>query len=281
MGFAVARVTIYSIARDCRDCPVSAATVSRAFSRPDLVRPDVRDRILARSRELGYRPNQTARHLTTGRTGMIGLFLPDITNPFFPPLVRTIQQAAAAADMSVLLVDSEERPGVEPGLISRVKAQADGLIVASPRARSRALTDTVAQVPAVLINRRMRGIPNVVCDYVPALIDAGRHLLDQGHRHVALIRGPSASWAGQQRASAVRAWAADAGVQLADLGSYPATHAGGREAADVLMVSRATAAFAYDDLVACGVLPASRPTGCGSPSSAAWSAATTCCWHAP
>src|SRR5699024_3462839 len=115
-GVPVTRVTIYSIAADC---DVSPATVSRALSRPDLVSPEVRDRILTRSRELGYRPNHLARGLATGRHGTIGLMLPDITNPVFPPFVQAIQHEAGLSDVSVVLVDSGGRPGIEPRLMAR------------------------------------------------------------------------------------------------------------------------------------------------------------------
>src|SRR5690625_1875944 len=99
------RVTIYSIARECG---VSASTVSRALSRPEVVNAEVREQIHAAANRLGYQPNKAARGLATGKAGMVGLLVPDITNPFFPPLVRAIQQAASTQDRSVLLMDADE-----------------------------------------------------------------------------------------------------------------------------------------------------------------------------
>jgi LacI family transcriptional regulator len=244
------RATIYSVAQACG---VSAATVSRAFSRPDVVKADVRERILATAKELGYRTNRAARGLATGRTGMIGLLLPDITNPFFPPLVRAIQQAAADLDASVLLVDAEERPAAEAQLVERLKDQVDGMVIASPR--SATVLRDAGELPAVVLNRRFRGASTVVCDNTTALREAGRHLEQFGHRRVALLRGPAASWAARQRATAVRSWAKAARkVTLTDLGPYPATFEGGRDAAAALLGTKCTAAFAFDDLMACGVL---------------------------
>ncbi|WP_406385733.1 LacI family DNA-binding transcriptional regulator [Streptomyces sp. NBC_01618] len=244
------RATIYSIAEVCG---VSASTVSRAFSRPEVVNPEVRELIHAKARELGYRPNKAARELATGRTGMIGLLVHDVANPFFPPLVRAIQRAADEMEAAVMLVDADESSAREVGLIKQLKGQVDGLVIASPRSSS-ALQEAAEGLPAVVVNRRMRGFPSVVCDNTAALTEAGRHLEDLGHRKVALMCGPSASWAARQRAATVRAWAQGTRVTLVELGSFAATFEGGREAARALVGSGATAAFAFDDLMACGVL---------------------------
>jgi DNA-binding LacI/PurR family transcriptional regulator len=244
------RATIYSIAQACG---VSASTVSRAFSRPHVVNVEVRERIHAKARELGYQPNKAARGLVTGRTGMIGLLVPDITNPFFPPLVRAIQQAAAARDAAVLLVDAEESAAAEPQLVKRLQGQVDGLVIASPRSSS-PLRDAAQGLPAVVINRRIRGVPAVICDNTYALRGAGRHLEDLGHRRVALLRGPSASWSARQRADAIHSWARSSRTALVDLGPFPASFDGGLAAATALLRTKCTAAFAFDDLMACGVL---------------------------
>lgn len=255
------RATIYSIAKACG---VSASTVSRAFSRPELVNAEVRERIQATAREVGYQPNRAARGLVTGRTGMIGLLVPDITNPFFPPLVRAIQQAAADIDCSVLLVDADESVAAEPQLVTQLKGQVDGLLVASPRSSS-ALKEATDGLPSVVINRRVRGVPAVICDNTRALRDAGRHLYENGHRTVALMRGPSASWAARQRADAIQSWAAGSRVELIDLGPFVASFDGGLAAAAALLATKATAAFAFDDLMACGVLAGLAEAGVSVP----------------
>ncbi|MBZ2199540.1 LacI family DNA-binding transcriptional regulator [Occultella gossypii] len=245
------QATIYSIAQALE---VSASTVSRAFSRPDLVKPEVRERVLATARELGYAPNRAARGLATGRTGLYGLLVPDVTNPFFPPLIRAIQQAAARVDAGVLLVDSEGSGAAETALVSRIKAQVDGLLVASPRLATAKLKEALGAVPSVIINRAAQGLATVVCDNTAALREAATHLHDLGHRRFALMRGPSASWAAGRRAHAIRSWAQEAGVSLAELGHYEAVFVDGRRAAAQIVESGATAVFAFDDLMAAGVI---------------------------
>ncbi len=245
------RATIYSIAQELG---VSASTVSRAFSRPEMVRESVRDQIMATARRIGYQPNRSARGLATGRTGLIGLLVPDITNPFFPPLIRAIEQAAAGRDTDVLLADAGVDGAAEPVLTGRLRAQVDGLVLASPRAGSAALKEAVAGVPAVVVNRAMTDLPSVVCDNSAALREAAQHLADSGHRRIALLAGPAGSWAAARRAHAVRRWATDVDVELIELGPFEAQFDDGRAAAEKIVAARATAVLAFDDLMACGVL---------------------------
>lgn len=245
------RATIYSLAEELGIHP---STVSRAFTRPDLVKDDVRERILAKAVEVDYRPNKAARGLITGRTSMIGLLIPDIANPFFPPLVRAIQQAAAVHDLNVMLLDSEERPSQELDLIRRLRGQIDGLILASPRSNLSKIDEAIGGAPAVVVNRAVKGFSSAVIDNSEALQEAGGHLNDLGHRNVALLRGPAGSWAAGRRARAVRSWAASAEANLIELGPFDASFEGGREAAEQLAGMEATAVFAFDDLMACGVV---------------------------
>src|SRR5699024_1159551 len=96
---------------------VSAATVSRAFSRPDMVRSEMREQILKTAQQMGYAPNRAARGLVTGRTGVIGMLVPDVVNPFFPPLIRAVQRAAHDQDAELLLIDSELSAHAEQDLV--------------------------------------------------------------------------------------------------------------------------------------------------------------------
>lgn len=245
------RATIYSLAKELGIHP---STVSRAFSRPHLVNEAVRERILTRASEVDYQPNKTARGLITGRLGMVGLLIPDIENPFFPPLVRVIQGAAAEHDLNVMLLDSGQQPNVELELVRRLRGQIDGLILASPRSPMARIKEAVGEMPMVAVNRSSTEVSTTAIDNSPALREAGDHLVTLGHRSIALLRGPSGSWAAQRRSRAVRDWAAEAGVDLIELGPFPASYDGGREAAEKVVSTTATAAFAFDDLMACGAV---------------------------
>ncbi|MEO3796134.1 LacI family DNA-binding transcriptional regulator [Nonomuraea sp. B10E15] len=247
----MSKPTIYSIAQRCG---VSAATVSRVFNRPELVSRQVREQVTAVARELGYLPNPAARGLVTGRAETIGLIVSDITNPFFPLLVRSIQRTAERMGSSVMLVDAEESAAAEVRHVARLRGRVDGVIVASPRSSSAALREAAKGLPCVLLNRPLRDLSSVICDNTSALFDAGEHLHKHGHRSFALLAGPSASWAAARRSQAIRGWARGRGVELTELGPFRATFKGGRQAGAALLETDATAAFAFDDLTACGVL---------------------------
>ncbi|EHK83969.1 LacI family DNA-binding transcriptional regulator [Saccharomonospora azurea] len=257
------RATIYSIAEELG---VHPSTVSRAFSRPELVKASVRERIMATADRLGYAPNRTARGLATGRTGLIGLLVPDITNPFFPPLVRAIERAARDREAGVLLVDADARGAAEPGLIRQLRSEVDGLVVASPRAPSAKLKDAVSGMPTVVLNRTVRGLPSVVCDNGTALREAAEQLRRDGHRRFALLRGPASSWAARRRAQAVHQWAASAdGVEVVELGPFEAQFEDARSAGPDIVASGATAVLAFDDLMACGVVAGLAEQGVAVP----------------
>ncbi|MGC0273914.1 LacI family DNA-binding transcriptional regulator [Pseudactinotalea sp. Z1739] len=245
------RVTIYSIANELG---VSASTVSRAFSRPDLVKPSVREQILRTAQELGYAPNRAARGLATGRTGLYGLMVPDITNPFFPPLVRAVQHASARYDADVVLTDSKGSASAEEDLVRRIRPQVDGLIIASPRLPGTRVKELLRGVPSVVVNRSVRGVPTVVVDNSRALQEAARHLQELGHRRFALLRGPGGSWAAMRRTEAIRSWSAEESVELVEIGPLEARFLDGRASAQEVVASGATAVFAFDDQMAAGVI---------------------------
>lgn len=256
----MSKVTIYSIAEELG---VHASTVSRAFSRPELVKTDVRQRILDAAERLGFEPSRTARRLATGSTGAIGLLVPDITNPFFPPLIREIQ--AATEDATIILVDAQGIADDEPALIARLRSQVDGIVLASPLAADDVVRDAIGTTPTVVLNREIEGVPSVVCDMTSALHAAGEHVYGLGHRRVALLTGTVGSWAAQQRRDAIRHWAAGTDVELVELGPYEASYDGGREASTAFLATDATVAFAFDDLTACGVIAGLTDAGCRVP----------------
>jgi LacI family transcriptional regulator len=124
------RATITQIARRLGVAP---STVSRAFNEPRLLRPETVARVKAVADEMGYVANRHARALITGRSGAIGLIVPDITNPFFPLMIRFAQREAEALDQVVLVVETDSEPEQERRQIASLLAQTEGLIIASSR----------------------------------------------------------------------------------------------------------------------------------------------------
>lgn len=233
---------------------VSISTVSRAFTRPELIGVETREHVLAIADRLGYRPNRSARGLATGRTAQLAVLLPDIANPFFPPLVRAVEDAAYEKGYSVLLMDTDEHAEREARMFGDLAGQADGVIVCSPRSPAGVLRQAAARTPVVLVNRTVEGIASVSCrtrDGVRQIVD---HLHALGHRAIAYVAGPSSSWSDRERRDGARRQARKLGMDFAVLGPYPATFEGGVMAGDAVAASAASAAVAFDDIMAMGIV---------------------------
>jgi DNA-binding LacI/PurR family transcriptional regulator len=244
-------VTIKDVARAAG---VSPSTVSRALSAPDLVQPETRTRVQQAASALGYHPNRAARGLITGRTGNIGLIVPDLTNPFFPGVVKGVQTRARESDFSVFLADSDEDPMVEADLVRALIKQVDGIVLCSPRMSEEDLRSLTGETPMVMLNRRVGRIPSVTVDNGDGIRQAVAHLTALGHRRVAFVAGPRVSWSNRERTRALRAATVAAGVTLVEVGSVSPRFAGGVAAADLVLAARVTAVIAYNDLVALGLL---------------------------
>ena len=232
----------------------SISTVSRSFHMPELVRPQTRDRVLAVASRLGYTPNRAARGLITGRTGNLGLLVPDIANPFFPALVKAAQARARARDYSVFLADTEEDPDAELQLIRAMSKQVDGVIACSSRMSEAKLREAAALTSLVLVNRRSPGVPAVWMDMNGGMRQAIEHLYALGHRRCVYLAGPRPSWSNRQRQKALLASTRELGMGTTILGPYEPGYEAGLRAADQALAEAPTAILAYNDLIALGVL---------------------------
>lgn len=233
---------------------VSAATVSRAFTRPELIGEQTRNHILAIAQRVGYQPNRAARGLVTGRTAALGLLVPDINNPFFPPLVRAAEDRAFERGYAVMLMDTDEHPEREKALLGDLIGRVDGVVLCSPRSAAEQIREVSTHRPVVCINRTIRGVTSVLCSTRGGLSDVVNHLHSLGHRRIVYLAGPASSWSDRERRATVNRQAAKRGMQLEVLGPFPATFDGGIRAADKIAGGPATAAVAFDDVLALGVV---------------------------
>ncbi|WP_159944137.1 MULTISPECIES: LacI family DNA-binding transcriptional regulator [unclassified Nocardiopsis] len=244
---------------------VHVSTVSRTFSAAHLVNAETRARVLAAAHQLGYRPNRAARALSTRRTGNLGLIVADIANPFFPPLIKAAQAHARASDHHVFVADTDEQARVEEELIRSMATQVDGALLVASRLSNRVINELSADVPFVVVNRRPPGLPAVLMDVASGARQAVEHLAGLGHREVALLSGPRASWTNQNLERAAAEEAERHGVRLHRLGPNQPTEEGGAAAAPDLLATGATAALAYNDLVALGLVGELRSRGLAVP----------------
>lgn len=248
MGVAASLKTI------AEEAGVAVSTVSRAFTRPELIGEETRAQILAIAERVGYQPNRSARGLVTGRTSMLGLLVPDIANPFFPPLVRAAEDRAYERGYAVLLMDTDEHADRERALLGDLIGRVDGLVACSPRSPAGHLREVAQRRPMVLVNRSIPGVTSVSCSTKEGLGKLIDHLHGLGHRRIVYLAGPASSWSDRERRSGVRQHAGRRGMQVEVLGPFPATFSGGVLAGDAVVASGATAAVAFDDVVALGAM---------------------------
>ena len=233
---------------------VSASTVSRALSMPAMVNAATRSRVAAAVDQLGYQPNRAARGLITGRTGTIGLVVPDLANPFFASVAKGVQARARRYDVAVFVTDTDEDAAAESGLVRALSQQVDGVILCSPRAGDAELSAIAHDTNIVLVNRAAEGIPGVTYDNEDGMRQAVAHLVALGHRKLAWVGGPPTSWSTQHRGLGLRNAAEQRRVKLIGVGSFAPTYEGGMAAADQVVATGATAVVTYNDLVAIGLL---------------------------
>jgi LacI family transcriptional regulator len=175
---------------------VHPATASRALNpatRP-LVNRETASRVVRVAESLGYRPNPIARSLKTSRSATVGVVIPDLTNPLFPPIVRGIEDVLGPAGYNAWLVNTDNDPDREESLVDSLRSrQVEGLIVATARLQHPLLERLQAEgVRMVLINRRTANgeLPSVTGDDATGIASAVSHLADLGHRRIAHLAGP-------------------------------------------------------------------------------------------
>lgn len=185
-------VTMQDIARDLK---VSVVTVSKALRHQGSISAATRDRVLQRAKELNYQMNWVARSLVTRRTYTIGLLLPDVRHPFFAEIAKAVAETVRPKGYHVIISYFEEDPELEATEAhSLVARQVDGLIVASAQSPNSDLFPMIRErkVPFVLIDRP---IPGSGASFVGADNEAigwlaTEHLIAQGCRRIAHLRGP-------------------------------------------------------------------------------------------
>lgn len=246
-------------------CGVAASTVSRALTNSDRVNIRTRQRIQAAAVELNYTPNSQAKALSSGKTGAVGVLVPDITNPFYFDLIRGTQLQLKAAGYTQLLVDTEESDEVEASTLEQLQKSADGVIVAASRLDDAALTQAALRMPMVTVNRDVEGVPAVIIDAPSAMTQALDHLISLGHTSVAYVSGPAVSQSSARRWTALATIAEERDVEVRILGPFAPKTQSGAAAADAAVHSGVTACIVFNDLIAIGMLQRLRERGISVP----------------
>lgn len=255
------RVTIGDVARAAG---VSSMTVSRVLNGRGGASAETSERIVSVARELNYHPNPFARGLRSDRSKTIGLIVPDITNPFFPEIIRGAEMVANEAGYNLFLCNVVESAEREAELIDTLSHhRVDGIVVCSARLPDSALHGALrAHRAAVLINREAPSsvAGTVMTNYQSGAAQAVEHLLARGRRHIAVIAGPHQSFGGRHRLVGIRKTLATQGLEALSIVHCEPTVAGGRKVAELLFeeLPEIDALVCYNDLNAIGAMEICR-----------------------
>ncbi len=242
---------------------VSVGTISNVLNKPELVTPDTRRRVLEAIDKLGWVRNESARQLRAGHSASIGLVVMDIANPFFSDLARGVGEVAAAAGCSVLLSDSAHDPVRERAALELFQQLRVRGVILAP----------ISNSPDGELTRRL-GMPVVLADRFTAYHDgctvsvddfvggqlAAEHLLERGHRRLAVVGGTTdIAQVRERRDGASRALLlGNPEATLLTVSTDRLDIEAGRSAARTIVAmpddERPTGVFALNDLVAIGLL---------------------------
>ncbi|MCL4393928.1 MAG: LacI family transcriptional regulator [Chloroflexi bacterium] len=269
---ARSRVTIKDVAREAG---VSISTVSNVLNgRMDAMSEETLQRIQKAVASLRFRPNSLARSMVTQRTGSIGLILDEIETPLFLQALSVIEPIARRAGYNVLMCNARNVVDEREALDLLLDKQIDGLIFLSTtelREDEYLLELQVAGLPVVLINRETENIGpyhDLVCwDNVGGVAAAVEHLVRQGHRRIAHLRGPIKRRSSEERLRGYRLGLEKSGLSYDESyvrsGDYTETPEAWAKATDELLAlaEPPTAIIASDDVVAAVVMRAIQDAG--------------------
>lgn len=260
-----ARVTIKDIAREAG---VDPSTVTRALQGSSRVKATTRLKIQNIAAQLGYVPSAMARSLVARRSHLLGLLIPDMTNPFFTPLTRGVEDEAARHNLRVLIRNTEGRPEAERDAI-RVFTEfsVDGLLV--PMARCpQSFYDELPSMTSIVHLNRPEAPYHVNCDSVQGSRHIVEHLLQLGHTRIGFITGPGAP-AREPKMTAFRECMSAAGLAVHEdeIFHYDGTLKSVEIIANTICTAHPalTAVFAWNDVCAIALIHALHKRGVDVP----------------
>lgn len=265
MERAAPRVKLADVARVAG---VSASTVSRVLSHPDVVAEPTRAAVIAAVKATGYRMNHAARNLRKGRTGSVVALVPNLGNPFFAKILDGMGRELAAAGYDLLVADTQDGQGRHSALRRFLDpSRADGIIVLDGLVPATDLGGP-DQPPVITACEWLEGagLPRVMLDNVLGGRMAVAHLRELGHDHIGLIGGPPDNVLHKSRLAG--AYEAGEGARLQLLPGDFTLHAGQVAAQSWIAMSadqRPTAIFAFSDEMACAFLATLQRAGFSVP----------------
>lgn len=258
--------TIYDVAREAG---VSYSTVSRTMSGYEFVKPSTREKVLQAAEKLGYVPNQQARSLAGGRSNLIGVLVPALSNNYISEILRGIDEKLAEANYNLILYTTHRHQGKESSYVATIlNGGADGLLLVVPLISSSYLDALREQdFPYVLIDQVDKTQKSCVVNGTnwQGAYEATQYLIELGHRQIGFISGLAGLNSAAERYEGYMAALSDHGIPLRSefIAESDFREHGGHVAAQQLLAlpERPTAIFASNDMSAFGAVEAIREQG--------------------
>lgn len=257
-----------TLAQIAAQAGVHVSTVSRALkSEPEGASPAVVEQIRAIADQLGYRGDSAAHTLRTGRSRLIGVLVPRLTDVAMATIYDGVDETARSHGYDTVVANTHDDPDIQRSRVdSLLRRRVAGLILADSRADHNLVADLRSlQIPYVLVMRRLPRQISITTDDECGGRIAAEHLLDTGHTVVGVVAGDQQASTGRERTEGFREVFRRKGYPIADGYVVPSTFdvAGGRSAAEQLLALPAppTAIFAVNDFTALGAMGAIRDAG--------------------
>lgn len=246
-----------------REACVSLGTVSHVINGTATVSEPLRQRVMKTIKNLGYEPNELSRGLRLNKTNIIGMIIPDITNPFFPGVVRGVEDVAYKHSYRLVLCNTDNDSSKEVVYLNQLKSFFPAGIVIIPSIDSTVTTNVISP-PLVCVDRRPDGWKGdfVTVANKEGAYKAARHLIEMGHRQIGVIAGPSHLTNAKDRLQGFQQALHDARIPISPEYIQEALFdrtSGYTSAMRLLqLLPRPTAIFTTNDLMAMGALSAVR-----------------------
>lgn len=250
---------------------VTTATVSNVLRNPGKVKASTVERVEAAIAQVGYRPNLMARALAEGKSSMVAMVLPTITNPFYPEFIRVAERVARQREFFLMVCNTDERPEIGLAYLRQISGTlADGVLVLHTGLGAKQIFEYGGRrAPIVLASEERvdieESIPHVIVDFYRAGQIAGEHLLSLGHQKIGVILGGGLDGIQYLRLKGFKDAQSAAGLVFDEASSRSVTDSvdGGYDATISLLDSNPglTAIFATNDLIAFGASQALRDRG--------------------
>ncbi len=173
---------------------VSTATVSRTINGSDKVTAETADRVRRAVETLKFYPNTNARALGSGKSSLYGLIISDITNPFFPELVKSFEDVAVQYGQEVLIANTNyDKRRMDQCVVRMLQRKVDGVAIMTSEMDDHLIDELSSRkIPLVFLDTGevQKGISNITIDYAAGIDAAVEHLRGLGHTDIGFITGP-------------------------------------------------------------------------------------------